>query len=563
MFNWFANTLRDHPEIAIFLALAIGYYVGKFTFKGIGLGAVTATLLAAVVIGQLGITVSPHVKSTFFLIFLFAVGYGVGPQFVRGIASDGLPQAAFAVIVCIYCLLVPYLIARIAGYDLGSAAGLYAGSQTISASMGLATDAINRLGLAPEQSKAMLDAMPIAYAVTYIFGTAGSAVLLAILGPKMLGIDLVAACKDYEARHGAAAEFGGPGSAWHRYELRAYRVKPDGRVVGMTAEQAEALLPGQRVYVERIRRGGTIEDTSGDTVLQAGDVVAIAGPRTALVEAIGSAAEEIDDPELLSVAAEGVDVFVTSKDVDGKTLAELGRMPMARSVFLRRILRGATGTVIPILPETRINRGDILTIVGRPQDTAAAIKAIGVPDRATDVADVAFIGAAITLGALVGAFVVNVGGVPLTLSTAGCALISGLVFGWLRSIHPTFGRIPSSTVWFMNSVGLNIFIAVVGINAGPGFVAGLKELGVSLFLWGVLATSIPLVLAMYTGKYLFKFDPAILLGACAGARTTTAALGMITDAAGSQVPALGYTVTYAIGNTLLTIWGMIIIMLLA
>lgn len=563
MFTWFANTLRDHPEIAIFLALAIGYYVGKFTFRGIGLGAVTSTLLAAVVIGQLGITVSPHVKSTFFLIFLFAVGYGVGPQFVRGIASDGLPQAAFAVLVCIYCLAVPVIVALIAGYDLGSAAGLYAGSQTISASMGLATDAINRLGQPPEQTEALLNAMPIAYAVTYIFGTAGSAVLLAILGPKLLGIDLVAACKDYEIRHGAAAELGGPGSAWHRYELRAYRVKPEGRVVGMTAEQAEALLPGQRVFVERVRRGGTIEDASSDMVLQAGDVLAIAGPRAALVDAIGHAAEEVDDAELLSVPAEGVDVFVTSKDVDGKTLAELGRMPMARSVFLRRILRGATATPIPILPETKINRGDILTIVGRPQDTAAAIKAIGVPDRATDVADVAFIGAAITLGALVGAFVLNVGGVPLTLSTAGGALISGLVFGWLRSIHPTYGRIPSSTVWFMNSVGLNIFIAVVGINAGPGFVAGLRELGISLFLWGVVATSIPLVLAMYTGKYLFKFDPAILLGACAGARTTTAALGMITDAAGSQVPALGYTVTYAIGNTLLTIWGMIIIMLLA
>ena len=563
MTEWFFATLKAYPEIAIFMALAFGYYFGKFTFKGIGLGSVTATLIAGVIIGQIGITINQPLKAFSFLMFLFAVGYAVGPQFVRGIAKDGVPQALFSVVQCVFCLATVVIIAKIAGYDLGYAAGLYSGSQTISAAMGLSTDAINRLGLPPDQAKGLIDSMPVAYAVSYMFGTMGSAIVIAIIGPKLLGIDLVAACKDYEARHGAAAEFGGPGSAWHRYELRAYRVKPDGRVVGMTAEQAEALLPGQRVYVERIRRGGTIEDTSGDTVLQAGDVVAIAGPRTALVEAVGSAAEEIDDPELLSVAAEGVDVFVTSKDVDGKTLAELGRMPMARSVFLRRILRGATGTVIPILPETRINRGDILTIVGRPQDTAAAIKAIGVPDRATDVADVAFIGAAITLGALVGAFVVNVGGVPLTLSTAGGALISGLVFGWLRSIHPTFGRIPSSTVWFMNSVGLNIFIAVVGINAGPGFVAGLKELGVSLFLWGVLATSIPLVLAMYTGKYLFKFDPAILLGACAGARTTTAALGMITDAAGSQVPALGYTVTYAIGNTLLTIWGMIIIMLLA
>ncbi|MCD2184506.1 aspartate-alanine antiporter [Rhizobium sp. GN54] len=563
MLEWFAGTLQKYPEIAIFLSLAIGYFVGKFTYKGLGLGAVTSTLLAAVIIGQLGITVSPNVKSIFFLMFLFAVGYGVGPQFVRGIASDGLPQAAFSVLVCIYCLAIPVSLAMFAGYDVGSAAGLYAGSQTISASMGLATDAINRLGLPADQANTMLNAMPIAYAVTYIFGTAGSAVILALIGPRLLGIDLAAACKDYETRHSAAKELGGAGSAWHRFELRAYRIKPEGRVVGMSAQQAEAMVPDARVFVERIRRDGRIEEASADTILKAGDVVAVAGPREVLVEVLGHAAEEVNDPELQNVPAEGVDVYVTSKEIDGRTLAELSKSPSVRGVFLRKIVRGATATVIPILSDTKIHRGDILTLVGRPQDIAAATKGIGYLDRATDVADVAFIGAAITLGAIIGSLVLTIGGVPLTLSTAGGALISGLVFGWLRSVHPTFGRIPSSTVWFMNSVGLNVFIAVVGISAGPGFVAGLKELGISLFLWGVLATTLPLILAMYTGKYLFKFDPAILFGACAGARTTTAALGMITDAAKSQVPALGYTVTYAIGNTLLTIWGMVVVMLLA
>lgn len=562
MFEWFADTLRKYPEIALFLSLAIGYYFGKFTYKGLGLGAVTATLLAAVLVGQLGIVISPNVKSVFFLMFLFAVGYGVGPQFVRGIASDGLPQAAFSVVVCIYCLAVPVIIAKIAGYDIGSAAGLYAGSQTISASMGLATDAINRLGLPPDQATATLNAMPIAYAVTYIFGTAGSAVILALVGPRLLGIDLEAACKDYEKRHSAASELGGAGSAWHRFELRAYRVNADGPAVGLTAEQAEKLVPNARVFIERIRRDGVIKEATADMVLRPGDIVAVVGPREVLVDVLGQAAEEVNDPELQNVPVQGVDVYVTSKEFDGRKLSELATLPAARGVFLRKIVRGVTATVIPILPDTIVHRGDILTLVGRSTDIAAATKNIGYADQATDVADVAFIGAAITLGALVGALVLKVSGVPLTLSTAGGALIAGLVFGWLRSVHPTFGRIPSSTVWFMNSVGLNIFIAVVGISAGPGFVAGLRELGASLFLWGVLATALPLILAMYTGKYVFKFDPAILFGACAGSRTTTAALGMITDAAKSQVPALGYTVTYAIGNTLLTIWGMVVVMLL-
>ena len=262
--------------------------------------------------------------------------------------------------------------------------------------------------------------------------------------------------------------------------------------------------------------------------------MAVAGRREVLVNLIGTAAEEVDDRELLAVPVEGVDVYVTSKAVDGMTLAELAKSQGARGVFLRKITRGATATDIPILADTQLQRGDIVTLVGRTQDIAAATKMLGFPDRATDVADVAFIGAAIAIGALLGAIVYKVGSVPLTLSTSGGALVSGLFFGWLRSVRPTFGRIPSSTVWFMNSVGLNVFIAVVGISSGPGFVAGLQQLGFSLFLWGVFVTTVPLILAMYVGKYLFRFDEAILLGCCAGARTTTAALGMINDRAQSQ-----------------------------
>src|SRR4249920_1780110 len=143
--TWFFETLRHYPEIAIFLTLAFGYYFGKFTFKGIGLGSVTATLLAGVLIGQIGITIAKPLKATVFLMFLFAVGYAVGPQFVRGVARDGVPQAIFSAVQCILSLLACVVIAKLAGYDLGYAAGLYSGSQTISAAMGLSTDAINRL----------------------------------------------------------------------------------------------------------------------------------------------------------------------------------------------------------------------------------------------------------------------------------------------------------------------------------------------------------------------------------------------------------------------------------
>ena len=562
MFAWFADTLRTYPEVAIFLALAFGYYFGSFTYKGLGLGAVTATLIAAVIIGQLGITVTGPLKSFFFLMFLFAIGYAVGPQFVRGIAKDGLPQAMFAVVQCVFCLLSVYLVAKLAGYDVGTAVGLFAGSQTLSASMGLGTDAINRLGLPPEETKNLLDGMPVAYAITYIFGTVGSAVVIALLGPKLLGIDLEEACKRYEEKHGGAKAVGGPGTAWHQFDLRAYRVRQDARIVGMTAEEAERLVPEQRLYITRMRRGADVMDATSDTRIQAGDVVAVAGRRDVLTNLIGTAAEEVDDRELLAVPVEGLDVYVTNKKVDGQRLADLSGQSWARGVYLRKITRGATGTEIPILPDTEINRGDILTLVGRTQDVAMATKVLGHPDKQTDVADVMFIGAAITIGALVGALVYNVGGVPLTLSTSGGALIAGLFFGWLRSVRPMFGRIPSPTVWFMNSVGLNVFIAIVGLSSGPKFIAGLQQLGFGIFLWGIVASTLPLVLGMYVGKYLFRFDDAILLGVVSGARTTTASLGMVNDAAKSQIPSLGYTVTYAVGNTLLTIWGMVLVMLM-
>ena len=561
MMNWFFETLKQYPEIAIFLTLALGYYFGKFTFKGIGLGAVTATLLAGVLIGQLGIKISQPLKAFSFLMFLFAVGYGVGPQFVRGIAKDGLPQAIYSVVQCVLSLASVVVIAKLVGYDLGYSAGLYAGSQTISASMGLATDAINRLGMEADKAKAALDAMPIAYAVSYMFGTVGSAIVIAIIGPKLLGIDLVAACKDYEEKQGGEKELGGPGTAWTRFALRAYKVQSGGKAAGLRVAEAESLVPDARLFILRIRRGDEIMDATADIVLEEGDVVAVAGKREVLVKLLANAVE-VDDKELLAVPVEGVDVLVTKKDVDGKTLEELATRPAARGVFLRKITRGVTATDIPILPRTEINRGDLLTLVGRTEDIAAATKMLGVADRPTDITDMAFVGAAIVIGALIGALVFKVAGVPLTLSTAGGALIAGIVGGWLRSVRPSFGRIPTPTVWFMNSVGLNIFIAIVGISAGPGFVNGLKTQGVGLFLWGAVATTVPIILGMFTAKYIFRFHDALNLGIISGARTTTASLGLVCDQAKSQIPALGYTVTYAVGNTLLTIWGMVIIMLL-
>ncbi len=564
MTNFLVQNLKDHPEIAIFLTLAVGYFIGSLTFHKFSLGPVTGVLLAGVLIGQLHITISPHVKSVFFLMFLFAVGYGVGPQFFRGLKSDGLPQVFFAVIVCVVCLLSTFVAAKLAGYTIGQAAGLLSGACTISAVLGVATDSINQLGLPPDKAKAMIDSMPVAYAVTYLFGTAGSAWFLASIGPKLLRVDLAKSCKEYEEKMGGGRE-AGELSAYPKVAVRAYKVAGNSRFAEKTVGDFEAQFKGQMppVFVERVRHEGKIFDSGTQVVIHSGDVLALAGGRQTLLESQEELGTEVDDRELLDFPAEVLDVVITSKKYAGTTLAEIRESEVGvkgRGVFLRKLMRG--GQEMPFNPGTTVDRGDVLQIMGAKRDVEAVATDLGYPDRVTEKTDVVFMGLGITIGALIGAITIKLGGIPLSLSTSGGALIAGLVCGWLRAVHPTFGRIPGPALWAFNNIGLTVFIAVVGLSTGPSFVDGLKQAGVSLFLWGVFVTLMPFIVGIFAGKYFFKMHPGILLGACAGARTTTAALGAVQDEAKSKVPALGYTITYAVGNTLLIIWGVIIVLMM-
>ena len=448
--------------------------------------------------------------------------------------------------------------AKIAGFDVGLAAGLLAGSQTISASIGLATTAINSSGVA--NPEALLNQIPVAYAISYLFGTVGTGVILSVLGPKLLNVDLEKECKDYEAEMSKGTPAGGMNTAWQQLQMRAYRVKENGRAVGRTIAELESENADSRLFVERLRRDGKIIDFDGNTVIKAGDIAVISGKTEALV-GLGNMAEEVADAELLDIPVESVDLVLTSKEANGKTLIELANADFARGVFLRKITRGATSTDVPIFAQTKVNRGDILKISGRKTHIQRVEKALGYADRASAATDMIWVGLFIVVFGLIGALTVKAGGVPITLSVSGGVLFGGLILGWARSVRPTFGRLPEPTQWFMNSVGLNVFIAIVGITSGPGFIAGLKANGVSLLLWGIFATSVPMLLAPLIGKYIFKFHPAINLGACGGGRTSTASVAMVGDVAKSNVPMLGYTVPYAVSNTLLTLWGLVLVLI--
>jgi len=557
------NLLQKYPEIAIFLTLALGFLIGKRKFGKFSLGVVTSTLLAGVLIGQFNITISPNVKSVFFLMFLFAAGYGVGPQFFQGLKSGGLQQVLFAVVVCLACLFSAFMMARLLGYNAGMAAGLLSGACTISAVLGVATEAIHSLQIPADQQKAMLDAMPVAYAVTYLFGTAGSAWFLAKMGPKILGVNLAEESKKVETEMGAGAvKEAGMTSAYFTVVARAYRIT-NPEFAHKTVKEFESEFASQRIFVERVRENGHVVDAEPETMLEMNTVVALAGKREAILRNEDRFGTEVDDREVLSFEAEVVDVVVTNKRLAGKTLKEISDMELGqigRGVFLRRLVR--TAREMPFYPGVQIQRGDVLTIGGAKKDVEHAAKFLGYVDRPTEATDMVIMGLGIAIGAAIGAITIPLGSIPLSLSTSGGALVAGLICGWLRSVNRTFGRIPAPALWVFNNVGLNTFIAVVGLGAGPGFIAGLKANGLTLLMAGIVVTCLPFVIGLLVGKYIFKMNPALLLGACAGARTTTAALGAIEEEAQSKVPSMGYTVTYAVGNILLTTWGLVIVLMM-
>jgi putative transport protein len=561
--TWLQGILQAHPEIAFFLVLGLGYLFGKIALGSFKLGAVTGTLLAGVLVGQLGVALPNEVKQCFFLLFLFAIGFRTGPQFFRGLKSDGLAHAALAAIVATTGLVVAWLVAVLFGYDAGTAAGLVAGALTESATIGTAMDAIARLDLSEAERTTLSNNIPVAFAVTYLVGVTVAAWVLSQLAPKLLRVDLAEECRKLEEQ----MQGGGIGQASVRreQELRAYAIDPGSRFVGRAITDLEASGGGARLFVEQLRRRGQIVEYRDVKVLQAGDVVAVSGPRTTLVEVLeapGSGLREVDDRELLDVPGEVVDVVVTSKALDGRTLAELARDDISRGVFLRRITRA--GTTLGVLPDTKIHRGDVLTVAGSAASTARVAAAFGIADRATDVTDMLVVATGIVAGALIGLPALHIGGVEIGLSLPVGVLLGGLVCGWLRSMRPAmFGRVPGPTLWIFESIGLTGFVAVVGLNAGPDFVQGLKASGLSLVAAGAITITASLLIGVLIGKWLFKMHPGVLLGVVAGGCTATPALAAVQEAARSAVPSIGYGVAYAVGNVLLAIWGTVIVALLA
>ena len=559
--DYIVSALRQNPELAIFLTIAIGFLIGSVRFGSFSLGIVVGCLLAGVLVGQLDIKVPSLVKTVFFDLFLFATGYKVGPQFFRGLKKDALPQVILTVVLCVTCLLTAFGFSKLLGYDVGTAAGLLAGAFSESTVIGTAGEAIQRLSIPDAEKAALVNNIPVAYAVTYLVGTATLVWFIPTIGPKLMRINLREEAAKLRAASGASGETGeGAVSAARTFDIRAYRLSnPD--MVGKTIADLEGMPRQTRVFILRVRRDGRILEAAPDLVLERDDVVAVVARYEAHVTRGDVIGPEIGDLELLDMPFEALDVVITNKLVAGKTLEFLAQAPFARGIFLSRITR--SGIEVPVSPATRIDRGDVLRIIGPLPEVDRASKALGYADRRTAATDMVFVGTGIFLGGLVGLLSVVVGNVPLTLTASGGALVMGLVFGWLRSVYPYFGRIPEPAIWIFDTLGLCMFIGIVGLSAGPSFVSGLQKTGLTLVFVGLISALLPHTIGILLGRFVLKMNPLIVLGACAGAGTITAALRAVQDEAKSSVPALGYTVPYAIGNILLTAWGPVLVMMMS
>lgn len=567
--EWIGHILRDNPSLAVFLTLGIGFFIGQLKYKSFSLGTVTSVLLVGVLVGQFDIPVPGPLKDVFFLLFLFSIGYSVGPQFFRALKGDGIKQVLFAVVVCGLCLLSVWGVALCMGYNIGEAVGLLAGSQTMSAVIGVGTDTINSLGVSEAEKQQWISIIPVCYAVTYVFGTIGSAYILANLGPWLLGglkkVKAETAELEKKMNYGTANTDPTYIKAMRPVVFRAYKVTDSFFATPRTIDETEDYFrqKGKTIYVERLRSGDTVTDVvpGNDLRITLGDEIVLSGRREFIVGDESWIGPEVFDSDLVDFMAEELDITVASKKFDSMTVDELRRQKFMYGVSIKSISR--SGVNVPVLAQVKIGRGDVVTVVGLGREVDEVARRLGYADRRTTKTDLVFVGLGIFIGGLIGSLAIHIGEIPISLSVSGGALIAGLVLGWLRSKHPTFGRLPRSSVWLMDNLGLNMFIAVVGISSGPSFVTGLKEVGLVLFLMGVVATTLPLVLGMIIGHRIFKFPAAINLGCCAGSRTTTASLGAVQDAIGSSLPAMGYTVTYAIGNTLLILWGVVIVLLMS
>jgi putative transport protein len=555
-----ASFLHGFPALCLFLSILLGTIIGRFHVKGVGFGSVVGTLIAGM---GIGIAAKPELPEllrwTFFYLFLFSIGYSTGPQFFGSLKKEALPQIALSVIVAVAGLATVIGVTLAFGFDEGLAVGLLSGGMTQSAALGTGLSAIAELPISQESKAVLMANAPLADAITYGFGDLGLILFLTWLGPKLLHADLKSEAQALERKLSGGREGGQLFSGAH-YSVRAHVVE-NPQVVASSLAALEARYANARLSVHRVQRGDALLELNPELTFEAGDRVVVSAHRGAFLTAERDIGREVDDSALLSVPLTSAAVVVTSRDVHGMTLGKLALDQTTRGVYLESVRRGTE--LMPRETWTVLQRGDILHIVGAPDGLERVAGRVGFVERDLSATDLTFLAGGICAGMLLGLLKISAGEIGLGLGTAGSILVVGLAAGWARSRYPVFGAIPEAAQRLLMDIGLIVFIAVVGLQAGPHAVEAYRASGgsyfASIFIAGAIVTIVPLGVGAFCARYVLKMSPLMILGGLAGAQTCTPGLNALREASGSNVGTLAYTVPYAIGNILLTVWGAIVV----
>ena len=551
-FSDIAHYLIANPVISIFVCLALGYLIGKLKIKSFTIGATVGTLLVGLLIslvfkGAGTYQIDGTVKTIFFSLFIFAIGYEVGPSFFASLKSSGLKIIILSLFFAVAAFVVSIVLFKAFGIGAGEAGGILAGSLTQSAILGTADSTMKGM-LSGTELKTAESQMAIAYALTYVFGTVGVVVFLKNGAAKLIGVNLTDTVKkkiDQTNFHESSSE----NTVVGNIKARAFCIENGAEFIGKTIGSVEEQYGDDLTITQIIRKGKKV-NLASDVQLLEGDTVTIIGLLDAVLHFEAPGMKETDDSEALKLDVIKQEIVLTnhfSLDVI-KHLSENG-------IVISERKRDNN-----VLSEDQALKAlDHLTLVGPKALIAKVVKKLGyVKDTGTET-DVSFISMGLVVGLLIGAISFVVSGIPITLGSGGGALIGGLLFGYYQDKHSNYGLMPKATRWFCKSVGLNLFIAIVGLTSGASFLSALQSMGVKVLLIGVLVTILPHIASVYFGRFVLKLDAVDIIGALCGAGTCTAALNGVVEEYESSIFAVAYTPGYAIGNILLTVLGPLVV----
>lgn len=560
--EFLTHLLTTQPLIALFITIALGYLAGKLKLGKFVLGGIAGTLLVGVLMGQLGaIKIDNGIKAIFFALFIYGVGFQGGPQFFHALNRRSLNQLASAFVMCITGLLCVLLAAWAFGLDRGMAAGLAAGGLTQSAIIGTAGDALAKLGLSPEVTKLMQTNVAVGYAVCYIFGSLGPIIMVTWFLPMVMKWDIRnEAVNLAKTLSGGQAELNpGEFNAVRSIVTRYYSVAAGSQADGKTALDIDTLLAD--AAIEAVVRGDTTLELNDSTIVRSGDGVAITGKLIAMASMGTFFGAEGLPPEAFALVEENREIILTNSALSHRDIKEIEahvNIETRHGVFLTQVKR--MGLNLPLLPKLQLKTGDELHLVGSPKDLDRIEPKVGYKISAATVTDFVFFGIGMTLGLLIGMIEFKLWGVPISIGAGGGCLLSGLLFGWLRSVHPKFAALPLGASNFLRDFGLAVFVGIVGITAGPQALVAIQQYGLTLLFLGVGVTLIPQIITFFFSYYVLRIrNPIEALSCVAGGRSANPAFAALLAKAGNATPVVSFTVTYAVANVFLTLWGPIIV----